>query len=152
MITFSVETLDQCLPEIEPLLQGHFEEVGANRAQLGYPNMDKSTYYAVEARGGLHIVVARSLGAIVGYYVAFVNVHLHYAHSLTALTDVYYIHPDHRKGSVGIKLFKEAERTLKARGVQRIFSGTKKSKDMSKLFEFLGWTHNENLFVKWIGD
>lgn len=152
MITYTVETLDQCLPEIEPLLQGHFEEVATNKENLGAPNMDKTTYYAREQQGGLHIVVARNEGRIIGYYVAFVNPHLHYVHSLTALTDVYYVHPDFRKGRTGIDLFKEAERTLKKRGVQRMFSGTKLHKDMGKLFEFLEWKETERLYAKWIGD
>lgn len=152
MITYAVETLNQCLAEIEPMLQGHFEEIAANKEQLGGPNMDKAVYYVREQQGGLHIVVARSEGKIVGYYVAFINPHLHYAHSLTASTDVYYIHPDFRKGRAGIDLFKEAERTLKKRGVQRVYSGTKLHKDMGKLFEFLGWKETERLYVKWIGD
>lgn len=152
MITFQVEALDDCLPEIMRLLDDHFEEVSTHKDKLGGPNMDVPAYYAMEANGALHIVTARSEGAVVGYYVAFVHPHLHYAHSLMASVDVYYLKPEFRKGANGVKLFKEAERTLKKRGVQRIFSGTKLNKDMGKLFEFLGWTETERLFVKWIGD
>lgn len=152
MITFQVETLNDCLSEIETLLQAHFEEISTHKDKLGYPNMDKVAYYGAENRGGLHIVTARQAGKVVGYYVAFVNPHLHYAHKLVAVTDVYYLTPDVRKGFAGLKLFKEAERTLKMRGVQRVFSGTKLHKDMGKLFERLGWQETERLYVKWIGD
>lgn len=152
MITYQVEKLEECLKGIEELLDAHFDEISTNKEKLGGQKMDVPAYVAMENNGALHILTARNGGEIVGYYVAFVTPHPHYAHSLTAFTDVYYIKPSERKGSVGIKLFKEAERTLKKRGVQRIFSGTKRHKDVGKLFEYLGWTETERLFVKWIGD
>ncbi len=151
MLTFQVEILIDCLPEIELLLQAHFEEVATNKDGLGGPNMDKQAYFAAEQRGELHIVTARSDGKVAGYYVAFVRPHLHYVHSLSAITDIYYLMPELRQGRNGIRLFTEAERTLKQRGVQRVFSGTKKHNDMSKIFEYLGWQETERLYVKWIG-
>lgn len=152
MITFCVETLDECLGEIETYLQEHFEEVGANKAQVGGPKMHKEAYYAYEAAGQLHILCARDAGRLIGYCVGFVAPHLHYEHSLTAHTDVYFLAPTHRKGATGVRLFKEYERTLKARGVQRVYTGTKVYKDMGKIFEFLGWKETEKLYAKWIGD
>jgi GNAT superfamily N-acetyltransferase len=152
MITFQVETLDECLAEIELLLQAHFEELATNKQELGRPNMHKEAYYATEAQGMLHILTARHQGKLVGYYVAFVRPHLHYAHSLTAFTDVYYLAPELRKGSYGIKLFREAERTLKLRGVERMCNTTKLHKFVGRLFEYLGWIKTEIVYVKWIGD
>jgi GNAT superfamily N-acetyltransferase len=152
MITFQVETLSDWLAEIDSLQDDHFNEVATSKDKLGGPNLNIAAYAEMEARGALHIVIARSEGKMVGYYVAFVTPHLHYAHSLTALTDVYYLMPKMRKGSNGIKLFQEAERTLKKRGVQRIFSGTKLHKDVGRLFKYLGWTPTELLHTKWIGD
>lgn len=152
MITYHVETLDQCLAEGKEYFQAHFEEVATAKEKLGAPNMDIEAYYAMERVGQLHIVIAREEGKIIGYLLAFIRPHLHYKHILTAIYDVYYVNPEHRKGFVAIKLFKEAERTMKARGVKRIFSGTKKHKDMSRLFEYMGWKEVETLHSKWIGD
>lgn len=152
MITYQVENLCDCLNEIELLLQAHFDEVATNKEKLEKPQMDMDAYYALESVGELHVLTARSDGKVIGYYVAFVRPHLHYIHVLSAITDVYYLSPDYRKGTAGIKLFQEAERTLKARGVKRIFSGTKLHKDMGKLFEYLGWKETERLYSKWIGE
>lgn len=152
MITYQTETLDECLGEIELLLQEHFEEVATKKDKLGAPRMDVEAYYAMEQAGQLHILTVRKDGRVIGYHVSFVRPHLHYVHVLTGITDVYYLMPEYRKGSTGIKLFQEAEKALKARGVQRIFSGTKKHKDMGKIFQFLGWSEVESLYSKWIGD
>jgi len=152
MITYQTELLDDCLNEIKPYLQDHFEEVATRKEQLGAPDMDTEAYYAMESAGQLHIVTARDCGMVIGYHVSFVRPHLHYKHILTAITDVYYVAPEYRKGYLAIKLFREAERTLKARGVKRTFSGTKKHKDMGKIFDFLGWEEVERLYSKWIGD
>lgn len=151
MITYHVELLADCLNEIEAYLQAHFEEVATKKNNLGAPNMDVGAYCSMEISGQLHIVTARSNGSVIGYHVSFVRPHLHYKHILTAITDVYYVAPEYRKGNIAIKLFQEAERTLKARGVKRLFSGTKKHKDMSKIFEFMGWEEVEILHSKWIG-
>jgi GNAT superfamily N-acetyltransferase len=152
MITYQVEKLFECLPEILNYLNAHFEEVAANKEQLGGPDMDVAAYQHSENIGQLHILVARDSGKLIGYCVAFVNPHLHYKKSLTAYTDVYYIDPEYRKGSVGVKLFQEYEKTLKQRGVQRMYTGTKKHKDIGKVFEYLGWHETERLYAKWIGE
>jgi hypothetical protein len=52
----------------------------------------------------------------------------------------------------GANLFASAEHALKARGVRRLFTGTKLSRDASRLFERSGWDEAERLFIKYIGD
>ena len=42
----------------------------------------------------------------------------------------------------GYRLLQEAERNLKARGVKKVFSGTKLHLDMGRLFDRLGWRRN----------
>lgn len=109
---------------------------------------DFKSYEEYERTGALHIVVMRDNGVLAGYHISIIRFHLHYKTSLNAFTDVYFISKNHRKGLAGIKLFKEVEKTLKARGVEKIFTGTKKHLDMSKLLEYLGYTSTETLFTK----
>ncbi len=85
---------------------------------------------------------------MVGYWIGIVRPHLHYADSLTAFTDIYYLDPAHRRAGAGRALFAEVERTLKARGVQRIFTATKVHLDHSALFESLGYNRVETVFSK----
>ncbi len=147
MITFSVESWFEVVEEMKPLWPAHWEEVAMNKDEIKL-NPDFKTYEQYQTDGALHIVVMRENGALVGYHISIVRPHLHYLQSLSAFTDVYYVSPKHRKGLAGIRLFQEVEKSLKARGVQKIFTGTKKHLDMSKLFEYLGYKSTETLFTK----
>lgn len=147
MITYQTENWSDVFPEMEHLWPLHWEEVAGDKDVIKL-DPDFESYAALEKIGTLHVVTARSAGQIIGYHISIVRPHLHYRTSLSAFTDVYYIHPDHRKGMVGVKLFKEVEKTLKQRGVQKMFTGTKLSLDMGRLFEHLGWKETERLYTK----
>lgn len=109
-------------------------------------------YERAHATGQLHVTTVRDRGELVGYLTAIVRPHLHYAHSLSAYFDLYYVTPSHRLWMTGVRLFSEAEKALKARGVERMFTGTKLSKDASVIFERAGWEPAERLFIKYIGE
>lgn len=151
MITYQVEDWADCWQEMSALWQAHYEEVALNRDKITL-NPDMETYAALNAAGQLHVVVVRKDARIIGYHIAIVRPHLHYRQSLSAYSDVYYIDPAHRKGRVGVKLFTETERLLKQRGVERFYTGTKMSKDMSRIFEHLGFKEVERQHCKYIGD
>lgn len=147
LVTFHVEPWSEVYPELEPHWEAHWREVATHQDEIPL-SVDWGAYAAFERLGQLHVVTARSAGAVVGYHISFVRPHLHYSTSLTAFTDVYWLHPDFRKGRTGIKLFQHVEQTLRARGVQRMYTGTKLSLDMGRLFERLGWTEIERTFSK----
>ena len=151
MITFAVENWFAVKDEMAVLWPAHWEEVAINRDKIKL-NVDYDSYAEFANVGSLHVLVAREAGVIVGYHIRIIRPHLHYRDSLTAFTDVYYINPSHRKGMTGVRLFKEVEKTLKYRGVQKIFTGTKLHLDMSRIFEHLGYCETERLFTKYIGD
>lgn len=151
MITYAVEDWFAVKDEMSRLWPEHWQEVAVNKDAIKLdPDFDT---YATFANGGmLHIVVARKAGEIVGYHFSVVRPHLHYRQSLSAFTDIYYIAPAHRTGRTPLRLFQFVEQTLKSRGVQKMFTGTKLSLDAGPLFEYMGWTETERLFVKMIGD
>lgn len=66
--------------------------------------------------------------------------------------DIFFVHPDYRDGSAGIKLFKAMEKEAKRQGVQRLFVGSKVHKDASRLFEALKYTKVETTYSAWLGD
>lgn len=151
MITYQVEDWADCWQEMSGLWQAHYEEVALNRDKIRLdPDLD--AYHTLNANGQLHVVTVRENGALIGYHIAFVRPHIHYRTSLSAYSDVYYVKPEHRKGMVGVKLFIETEKFLKQRGVERLYTGTKMSKDMAAIFERLGWREVERQFSKYIGD
>lgn len=149
MITYAVEPWQQFKRESAYLWPKHWEEVAINRDKIKL-DVDYEQYDALDACGALHVVAARSAGKIVGYFLALIRPHLHYATSLSAFTDVYYIDPEYRKGRTGYDLFKFAEQSLRQRGVEKIFTGTKKHLDVSTLFRRLGYVETETLFTKYI--
>lgn len=150
MISFCTESWSQVRHEIAPLWQRHHDELVQDKDRVPLAP-DLAKYQAQDTAGSLHIVTARRRGALVGYVVAIVETHLHYRRTLCAFFDLYYLLPEHRAGWAGVRLFIEAERALKARGVQKLFSGTKLWQDASPIFERLGWVETERLFTRWIG-
>lgn len=151
MLTYVVEPWATVRGEIGPLWRRHYAEIAADQQRIAL-DPDFARYSASAANGSLHIVVAREAGQMVGYVFAFVETHLHYRSTLCGFYDIYWLAPEARKGSAGVKLLKEAERTLKARGVKKIFTGTKLWKDVGRIFERHGWNETERLYSKWIGD
>jgi GNAT superfamily N-acetyltransferase len=96
----------------------------------------------------LRCVTCRAGDELIGYVVFIVHPHLHYKTCKTAFEDMHFIRKDHRKGRVGIRLFKYAEEMLKAIGVNRIIVHTKVHLDNSKLFEYLDYKNTDKLFTK----
>lgn len=150
-VTYAVEDWFAVKDEMAHLWPQHWAEVAVNRDLIELdPDFDT---YALYARGGmLHIVVARKAGMIVGYHFSVVRPHLHYKRSLSSFTDIYYIAPEYRTGRTPLRLFQFVEKTLKARGVQKAFTGTKLSLDAGPLFEKMGWAQTERLYIKILED
>ncbi len=150
-LMFSVEPWHLCKDEMSWLWPMHWAEVADKRIPL---DVWFEAYDDLAATGQLHIVTIREeeLGGVVGYHWSIVRPHLHYHQSLTAYTDIYFLHPEYRKGMNGVKLFKFVEQSLKDIGVQRMYTASKVKLDMSAIFERLGWTKAEVVYTKLIGE
>jgi GNAT superfamily N-acetyltransferase len=147
IVTYAVERLADMHGEMELLLPLHWQEIARDRERIKLAP-DWAAYFALENAGGLHVMVARAAGRMIGYHISFIRPHLHYRYSLSAITDIYFVLPEYRQGRVGIELFKQVEKSWKARGVEKAFTGCKVAKDMQPLFERLGWTWIEKTFAK----
>ncbi len=150
MITYAVENWHDVKDEAMPLLLRHWDEIAADKAMIPL-DIDYDAYDAIEASGMLHILVARSDGEMIGYFVAIVRGHLHYKSTEMAFTDIFFIAPEWRKGLIGVKLFREMEKSLVARGVVKIFGSTKPKLDIGPIFERLGYHVHETVYSKLIG-
>ena len=148
MITYQVEPLENCLEEIKTLFEAHWEEVADPTIPLN-PNYNK--YLEMAKQGLVHAVTARQDNAIIGYHISFIYPHLHYQQSVTCFTDIFFIAKEHRKGFVGIRLFKFLEQSLKEKNVQRIYMGTKLRLDIGAILERLGYKPIERIYTKIIG-
>ncbi|CAG2132560.1 GNAT family N-acetyltransferase [Cupriavidus numazuensis] len=150
MITYQVEAWPDIVNEIRPLWREHWEEVGTDRDRIPL-DVDEAAYLHLHRIGELQVLTVRRDGAIVGYHIAIVRPHIRYRTTLVAITDVYYVRPDARKGMVGVNLFRQAEKHLSARGAKKLFTGTKKSLDMGPILIRLGYREAESLYTKFIG-
>jgi L-amino acid N-acyltransferase YncA len=150
-VTYATEQWSDVWREMAPLWEAHWLEVALDHEAVPLAP-DIAAYDALEAAGMLNVLVARKAGQVIGYHLAIVKPHLHYKNSLHSFTDIYYVAPEHRQGMTGVKLFKEAEKSLAKRGVKKMVSGTKMSLDMGKIFERLGWRETERTYTKCIGE
>ena len=147
MIEFREEGYDDVINEILPLLEGHWQEIALNQDTIKL-NPDYEQYKVLFKAGAMRMVTAREDGKLVGYCICLIRPHIHYKDSITATNDIFYIHPDYRKGMTGVKLFKAVEAIMKSHGVQRIMMMTKRHKDVGAIFERLGYTEAERVFTK----
>lgn len=143
-VTFAPEMLRNVWQEIEELLPLHFDETGRREGRL---DMDWDTYFALEEMGIVHVLVARSEGRMVGYFVGFIRPNLHNRQRMAAVSDMYFIHPDFR-GHSGFTMFREVEKYWRGRGVQMAAITCKVTRRFHRLFERLGWRLEEHVLIK----
>lgn len=144
MITYKIKTVEECFDDVQELLQNHYEELSVTKQYKLNP--DYEVYK--QNSGRIKIVICEDDGVTVGYIVFFVSPHLHYKDCLMAVEDIYYLKPEYRKGSTGIKMFRFAEIYLKSVGVNMVKYSTKTHLDNSKIFEYLDYKFIEKVFIK----
>lgn len=146
---YAVERWRDLRTEMLPLLVRHWREVALNHADVPL-DIDEARYAQLDEAEALHILTVRRDGLLIGYHVAIVSSHLHYASTLHGITDVYWIAPECRHGVTAMRMFQAVERELKARGVRKLFTATKLHMDQGPLFERLGYKPVERLYAKLI--
>lgn len=150
-VVYQEEKLGQCLKEMKPLLEKHWEEIAVNKERIKL-NPDYEKYFQLEELGILHIVTARMEGVLIGYFISMITPHIHYKDHAFAMNDILFISPEHRRGRVGIRLFQKAEGFLRGLGVSVIMIGTKTHMPFDPLCKMLGYSNTERTYTKYIGD
>lgn len=134
---------------IAPLWRRHYAEIADHRIPL---DPDWTWYDAMARADRLHVVTVRLRGVLIGYLFAIVGPHPHYRSTLFAAFDLFWLDPAHRRGWTGVRLFREAERTLRARGVRKLVSHMKLAHDVAPIFARLGWDETERVHTKYLRD
>jgi hypothetical protein len=147
MVTYQVEKFEDIYLDIQQIFDDHWEEVALDKEAIKL-NPDYDKYITLSKTGILHMVTAREDGNIIGYHISVIYPHIHYKDSLTCFTDIFFIVKEKRKGFTGIKLLKFMEESVKAKGVQKIYMGTKLHIDISLLLERLNYKQIEKIFTK----
>lgn len=148
MVTIQEEKWADVVPEMRPLWELHWREMALDQDSIKI-DMDVEKYAQMDALGLIHVTTVRDAEKLVGYVICFVIRHMHYYRAgEMALADMYWIRPEYRRGNTGIRLFREMERALQARGVIRCHMSCKVHLDMTKLFERLGYKKTDFTFSK----
>ena len=146
-ITYQQEPLCKVVSEINELLSLDWEEVG--RFGDLYPlEPDWELYQVIEDNGSLRVFTARDDKILVGYFTVVSSPSLHSKGKLIASNDVIFLHPNYRKGFVGVKLFKFAEKCIKEDGFQQLQVSYTERFDISPILSMLGYTKVETKFEK----
>lgn len=149
MITYQKENMRDTLDELEPLVAAHYEEIAMYQDSIKL-SPDWETYIKMEDIGIVHMNTVRDDGRLIGYYISLIKHNLHYKEDLYSACDVVFLYPEYRKGSTGIKLFREVESDMRALGVSIMTMHVKTDNDFSPLMKRLGWDLAEKLFTKCI--
>lgn len=111
MLTYSLVDYDTFKQQCDVLRQMNYLEVSAKRGD-GYSFADE---LYEQCGDNLRIIVAYSENKDpVGYHIAVVSPNPHDTSTLLAMTDMYYLREDYRKGRNGTELLKVAEVDLAA--------------------------------------
>lgn len=146
-ITFQSEGLRDVFAEAIPLLKAHWSEIALDQETVPL-DPDIAAYEHLSDIGALHITTARDAGKLVGYAAFFVSRNLHYRSLVVGESDIFWIAPSHRKGMTGVRLFRAAEKNLKALGVNKVINKEKLHKSLASLFKRLGYTAIEQTWAK----
>lgn len=145
--TFQVEPFATAWPDVQELALLHWREIAIDQATIELEPA-VAQYERMEAAGQLLFVTARVQGLAVGYHSTFIHPHLHYASSLTAYVDGFFLHRQHRLDRNVFDLFRFVDAALAQRGVVRTFASSSLKLDLLPLFRALGWTEIERTFTK----
>lgn len=147
---YAIEKWMDIKKEVMPLLLRHWGEVALNHAEVPL-DVDEDRYDQID-RAGLFLIttVRTDDNTLVGYHAAVVSGHLHYKSTLHAITDVYWLDPDYRRGGVGKQLMQFSEAAAKEKGARKLFTAVKlhNGLDAGPLFEALGYKAVERLYAK----
>jgi len=151
VITYQEESAADCLEEIKSLIILHWEEIALYKDKIKLdPDFDK--YLLLDSMDMLHILTARDDGVLIGYFISFIQPNMHYKDKMFATNDILFIEKSYRKGTVGYKLFKHAEKSLKELGVDVIVIRSKVNTDFKPLMDKLGYERIEYVYSKYTGE
>ena len=118
-LEFRWERFNEIAHELPPLFTQHWRELALNRDHIPLaPDWDR--YYALDVQGSLRILTARDSGRLVGYVFLLVGPHLHYATTLWAHVDMFWLDPLYRQGWTGVRFLSTLVRDARAMNAKNL--------------------------------
>lgn len=143
-VAFSSERVAAIWPEIYPLFEKHWKEIGEyDDIPL---NPDFESYKKIDEAGLIRVYAARENGTLIGYCVFFVNPNLHYKHTVQALQDVLFIQKEKR--GFGKKFMAWCDDQLKAEGVHIVHRFMSNKNDFGPILERMGYEFMAQIYSR----
>lgn len=149
MIHLAKERLTPLLVgEMLPILDAHYEELTLHKERVKLkPRW--IVYYTLQARGHFVIYTARDdSGRLVGYNAFFIDAHMHYEDLIVATNDVFFIVPEHRRGSTALRFLRFTEQQLREGGVDKVAYHHKAANNFGPILHRLGYSPEEGVAAK----
>ncbi len=154
-VTLQWERFGLIAKEFPVLFKQHWAEIALNQDKIPLdPNWEQ--YFNFDLADVLNVLTVRANGVLVGYVFVLVFPHLHYCSTAWAQTDMFWLDPAYRQGWTGVKMFRETERHVKARGCKVLHVVVKLHFEagrgtLGKVLQRLGYKAVETVWGKFIG-
>lgn len=142
MTTYRQEFLCECVREAMPLIEQHHRELMPHAIPLD-PCWDD--YALLERLGRFVVFTARREGALVGYSAFHVARHLQSGGFPRAINEVFYVAPEHRRGTVPLGFLRFSHARLKELGARHIAYAYKASNNLGAILHRLGFADEERV-------
>jgi hypothetical protein len=154
-LSYQWEPFRNFAKELPPLFKQHWREIALNQDKVPL-DPDWQRYFDYDLAGVLKCLTVRSNGILVGYVFMLVYPHLHYASTLCAVTDMFWLDPAYRRGLAGYRMLATMKKSLQDAGVKVVYANTKLHFEadrgtIGKLFERLGFKPTETLYSIYLG-
>lgn len=147
MTELARERVEEIIPEIRPLLEAQWAEVGRWDMPL---DIDFNRY--IHSGEAVHIYTARVDGSLVGFAIYFLLYGTHFQSVKTAFEDSFYVKPEQRDSGLWLQLLMYAERELTADGAKLISQHQKvQFPQFATGLAALGYEHIDNVWGKRLG-
>ena len=148
-LTFQAEPFAAWHRQAIPHMEAHWREIALYQDRFPL-NPDWDRGLALEKSGQLAAYTARDEAHYLqGYAVFFILRHAHYLDCLLASSDLFYLTPDHRRGSAGARFLKFCDAHLaEVWHVDRIIHRVKAAHDWSPILTHMGYAESERVFEK----
>ena len=145
MVKYQQEFLTLAEDEVTPLAVLEWEESGHPSQDL---HIDWESYNKLEEEGRLKFFTARKDGLLIGYFVVIVTTTLTAKFDLMGVYDAVYVHKDHRKSTVGKRLFKFVETCMKEDGIYRVLASSSAKNPIGNFLTRMGYHEIETKYEK----
>lgn len=150
MITYQIESIRDCIKEIELLFKDHYDEVEKDQAIVEFdPDIDM--LFLLEDQDILKLFTVRDGIELAGYYLSLITPSINNKNTIQSTEIGFFIKKGNRSASLGLKLLRYVESQLTVIGVDCLLASTKVNYPCDPLFIRVGMKLNERQYIKHLG-